>query len=59
MNIDMHRVSGNDSPLGDREGADQEWTPATVKKISQEEVKNPHDQPNPDIEESDDDASKD
>ena len=59
MNIDTYRVIGPDSPLGDREGADQEWTPATVKKISEEEVKNPHDEPDPDIEESDEDSSKD
>ena len=59
MNIDNYQTIGPDKPLGDREGADEEWSPETVEKISNEEVKNPHDEPDPDIEESDDDASKD
>ena len=45
MNIDNYETSGADSPLGDREGADQDWTAETVKEISEEEVKNPHDEP--------------
>ena len=58
MNIDRYNAIGPDRPLGDREGADEEWTPETVEKISKEEVKNPADKPKPkpaperDIEES-------
>jgi hypothetical protein len=47
MNIDSYQTIGPDSPLGDREGAEQHWTPETVKEISEEEVKNPHDEPEP------------
>ena len=58
MNIDKYQTSGLDRPMGDREGAEEDWSPETVKKISNEEVKNPHDKPKPrseperDIEES-------
>jgi hypothetical protein len=56
MNIDRYNAIGPDRPLGDREGADEEWTPDTVEKISDEEVKNLADEPTPaperDIEES-------
>jgi hypothetical protein len=60
MNIDSYQTIGPDSPLGDRAGAEQEWTPESVKEISDEEVKNPHDeasrkprhQPERDVEES-------
>jgi hypothetical protein len=45
MNIDTYQAIGPDSPLGDREGAEQDWTAETVKEISEEEVKNPHDVP--------------
>jgi hypothetical protein len=59
MNMNNYQTIGPDRPLGDREGADEEWSPATVQEISTEEVKNPYDEPDPDIEESDDDPSKD
>ena len=45
MNIDTYQAIGPDSPLGDREGAEQDWTAETVEEISNEEVKNPHDEP--------------
>ena len=45
MNIESYQTIGPDSPLGDREGAEQDWTAETVKEISEEEVKNPHDEP--------------
>ena len=50
MNIDNYQAIGPDSPLGDREGAEQDWTAETVKKISEEEAKNPHDEPSRKVE---------
>lgn len=58
MNIDKHHTIGPDKPSGDRERVDQEWSPTTVKEISKEEVR-PRDEPEPDIEESAEDPSKD
>lgn len=59
MDQQNYHAIGPDRPLGDREGADQEWSPTTVEEISKEEVKNPHDEPDPDIEESDESDSTD
>ena len=58
MNVDNYQTSGLDRPFGDREGAEENWSSETVEEISNEEVKNPHDEPTPtseperDIEES-------
>jgi hypothetical protein len=52
MNIDRYDTIGPDRPMGDREGAEENWTPEKVKEVSKEEVKNPKDEPEPDIEES-------
>ena len=40
-----YEAIGPDSPLGDREGSDEDWTPKRVKEISNEEVENPNDEP--------------
>jgi hypothetical protein len=45
MNIDNYQTIGPDRPLGDREGAEEDWSPEKVEEISKEEVKNPHDEP--------------
>ena len=47
MDINTCQTIGLDKPLGDREGAQEDWSPETVKGISNEEVKNPHDEPEP------------
>jgi hypothetical protein len=59
MNVNTRQAIGPDRPLGDREGAVEDWSPETVEEISKDEVKNPADQPEPDIEESEEDPSKD
>jgi hypothetical protein len=48
----QYRTSGHDSPLGDQTGTPKRWTPAEVKKVSEDEVKNPAD--GPDVEPPDD-----
>jgi hypothetical protein len=45
MNIESYQTIRPDSPLGDREGAEQDWTAETVKEISEEGVKTPHHEP--------------
>jgi hypothetical protein len=45
--------------MGDREGAQEEWSPTTVEEISEQEVKNPHDEPDDDLDESEEDPSQD
>jgi hypothetical protein len=36
-------ASAHDSPLGDRDGADERWTPERVEDVTNQEVKNPED----------------
>lgn len=43
--FEQHRTSGQDSPLGDQAGTPKRWTPEEVKKVSDEDVKNPADGP--------------
>jgi hypothetical protein len=56
MTIDKYQTIGPDRPLGDREGAEEDWSPERVEEISNEEVENPEDEiepvPERDIEES-------
>lgn len=52
MNIYRYETIGPDRPMGDREGAEENWTAEKVEEVSNEEVKNPKDEPEPDIEES-------
>lgn len=57
MNTQYHAI-GPDRPMGDREGAEDNWTPERVEEVSKEEVKSPEN--NNDIdEEAPDDPSKD
>jgi hypothetical protein len=48
---DRYETIGPDKPMGDREGADEDWTPERVEEVSKREVKNPQ-EPERDIEES-------
>ena len=41
MDREHHQASGKDSPLGDQAGTPKRWTPEEVKKVSEDEVKNP------------------
>jgi len=41
MNTTAYEAVGHDSPLGDREGSDEEWSPERIEEISKEEVKSP------------------
>ena len=45
MYIDSYQTIGPDRPLGDREGAEEDWSPERVEEISSQEVKNPEDEP--------------
>jgi hypothetical protein len=45
MTPEPYGFSGHDSPLGDQAGTPKQWTPKEVKKVSEEEVKNPADGP--------------
>ena len=51
-----YQAIGPDRPLGDREGAEENWSPKRVEEISKNEVENPEeepdDEPERDIEES-------
>ena len=51
-----YQAIGPDRPLGDREGAEENWSPKQVEEISKNEVENPEeepdDEPERDIEES-------
>lgn len=52
MSTDRYEASGQDKPMGDREGSKEHWTPKKVEDVSKKEVKNPKDAPERDIEES-------
>jgi hypothetical protein len=52
MTTEPYGTSAHDNPLGDRAGVPKRWTPAEIKKVSEEEVKNPAD--GPDVEAPDD-----
>ena len=48
-----YQAIGPERPFGDREGADEQWTPERIEEISNEEVKTPEtgndiDEPAPD-----------
>ena len=43
MHSTAYRTIGPERPLGDREGAAEQWTPERVREISNEEVRNPAD----------------
>jgi len=45
-----YRMIGPDRPMGDREGADEHWTPERVEEISNEEVRQPDDAEDVDVE---------
>jgi hypothetical protein len=49
---------GPERPMGDREGADERWTPKRVEEVSTEEVKAPENDNDID-EDAPDDPSKD
>ena len=34
-------LSGQDRPLGDREGSRRRWSPEEIERVSDDEVKNP------------------
>jgi hypothetical protein len=36
-----YQAVGADSPLGDRHGTDEQWSPERVEEISNDEVKSP------------------
>jgi hypothetical protein len=58
MPAGAYRTIGPDRPMGDREGAEEDWTPERVEEISKEEVRNPGDSEDVD-EHGPDDPSKD